>query len=49
VVLPESGKGSGWRRKEKEDLDAWVGESVAGEVQEEAETKYVFEMWERVE
>ena len=49
VVLPESGEGSGWRRKGKEDLDAWVGESVAGEVQEEAGTKYVFEMWERVD
>lgn len=48
VVLPESGEENGWRRKDKEDLDAWVGESVAGEVQEEAGTKYVFEMWEKV-
>ncbi|TVY92210.1 Dihydrofolate reductase [Lachnellula willkommii] len=47
VVLPESGEGSGWRRKGQEALDAWVGESVSGEVQEEAGTKYVFEMWER--
>jgi dihydrofolate reductase len=49
VVLPESGEGNGWRKKGREDLDAWVGESVAGEVQEEAGTKYVFEMWERVD
>ncbi|TVY58767.1 Dihydrofolate reductase [Lachnellula cervina] len=47
VELPESGEGSGWRRKGQEALDAWVGESVSGEVQEEAGTKYVFEMWER--
>ena len=47
VELPESGEGSGWRRRGQEALNAWVGESVSGEVQEEAGTKYVFEMWER--
>ncbi|TVY41540.1 Dihydrofolate reductase [Lachnellula subtilissima] len=47
VELPESGEKSGWRRRGQEVLDAWVGESVSGEVQEEAGTKYIFEMWER--
>ncbi|TVY83534.1 Dihydrofolate reductase [Lachnellula suecica] len=49
VVLPESGEGNGWQRKGKAELDAWVGETVAEEIQEETGTKYVFEMWERLD
>ena len=49
VVLGEEGKGDGWVRKDKAALDAWVGESVADGVQQEGETRYVFEMWERID
>lgn len=47
VQLNEDGNGEGWERKSKEELDEWVGETVAEGVQEENGTKYVFEMWER--
>jgi dihydrofolate reductase len=47
VQLNEDGKGEGWERKSKQELDEWVGETVAEGVQEENGTKYVFEMWER--
>ena len=47
VQLNEDGKGEGWERKTKQELDQWVGETVAEGVQEENGTKYVFEMWER--
>lgn len=50
VRLGEDGKGDGgWTRRTKEELDAWVGETVAEGEQVEGEkgTKYVFEMWER--
>ncbi|KAH8672042.1 dihydrofolate reductase-like domain-containing protein [Tricladium varicosporioides] len=49
VTLPESGEVDGWKRKSKEELDAWVGETVPEGEQEENGTKYVFEMWERIE
>jgi dihydrofolate reductase len=45
--LNQSGKGEGWERRTKEELEAWVGEKVADGEQEEGGTKYVFEMWER--
>lgn len=47
----EGGGDRGWVKKEKEELDAWVGEKVAEGVQVEGEkgTRYVFEMWEREE
>jgi dihydrofolate reductase len=47
VQLNEDGTADGWERKTKEELDAWVGETVPEGVQEENGTKYVFEMWER--
>jgi dihydrofolate reductase len=49
ITLGEDGKADGWERKSKEELDAWVGETVAEGVQEEHGAKYVFEMWERIE
>jgi len=49
VVLQESGKAEGWERKTKKELDEWVGENVAEGKEEEGGTRYVFEMWERVE
>jgi dihydrofolate reductase len=47
LQLGEDGRGEGWARKTKEDLDLWVGETVPYGVQEENGTKYVFELWER--
>ncbi|KAI0871205.1 dihydrofolate reductase-like domain-containing protein [Hypoxylon argillaceum] len=49
--LPEAeGSGAGrWVQKSKEDLDQWTGEMVPGGIQEENQTQYEFQMWERVE
>lgn len=49
IKLGEDGKGEGWRRKSKGELDAWTGEEVPVGDQEEGGIKYEFEMWERVE
>jgi len=49
VELDDNGEGERWRRAEGEKLNDWVGEKVAGEVYEEAGTKYQFEMWEAVD
>ncbi|KAG0647598.1 Dihydrofolate reductase [Hyphodiscus hymeniophilus] len=49
ITLGENGKGEGWVRRTKEELDAWVGESVVEGTQVENGTSYVFEMWERIE
>ncbi|KAF2972097.1 hypothetical protein GQX73_g1459 [Xylaria multiplex] len=38
-----------WVRKSKEDLDQWTGETVPEGIQEENQTQYEFQMWERVE
>ncbi|KAJ2987657.1 hypothetical protein NUW58_g4386 [Xylaria curta] len=44
------GSGAGrWVRKSKEELDQWTGETVPDGIQEENETRYEFQMWERVE
>ncbi|KAI3336381.1 dihydrofolate reductase-like domain-containing protein [Xylariaceae sp. AK1471] len=47
------GEGSGgtdkWVRRSKEELDQWTGETVPEGVQEENQTQYEFQMWERVE
>ncbi|PQE21652.1 dihydrofolate reductase protein [Rutstroemia sp. NJR-2017a WRK4] len=48
VVLGEEGT-EGWRRVQGEELSRWVGEEVKEGEREEAGTRYVFEMWERVE
>jgi dihydrofolate reductase len=37
-----------WRRCPKEDLDAWVGESVPDGIQDENDTRYEFQMWEKI-
>jgi dihydrofolate reductase len=47
VQLSEDGTSEEWERKSKQELDEWVGETVAEGVQEENGTQYVFEMWER--
>ncbi|KAF4634222.1 hypothetical protein G7Y89_g3893 [Cudoniella acicularis] len=39
VVLEESGEAGSWRRRSKEELDAWVGENVADGEQEEGGTR----------
>lgn len=44
----ESGAGR-WARKSQEDLDLWAGETVPGGIQEENQTRYEYQMWERVE
>lgn len=44
VVLGDVGE---WRRRSKEELDAWVGESVPEGEQEENGVRYIFEMYER--
>ncbi|PQE10875.1 dihydrofolate reductase protein [Rutstroemia sp. NJR-2017a BBW] len=49
VHLGEEGTAEGWRRVQGEELNRWVGEEVEEGVREEAGTRYVFEMWERVE
>ncbi len=49
IILPESGKGEGWVRREKGELDSWVGEEVSAGEQMENGTRYVFEMWEKEE
>ncbi|KAI0400983.1 dihydrofolate reductase [Xylaria palmicola] len=44
------GAGAGrWVRRSKEELDRWTGETVPEGVQEENQTQYEFQMWERVE
>jgi dihydrofolate reductase len=47
LQLNDDGKAEGWERKSKQELDRWVGETVPQGVQEENDTKYIFEMWER--
>ena len=49
ISLGEDGKAEGWERRSKEELDNWVGETVADGVQVEEGTEYAFEMWERTE
>ncbi|KAI0816340.1 dihydrofolate reductase [Xylaria sp. FL0064] len=38
-----------WVRKSKDDLDRWTGEMVPEGIQEENQTQYEFQMWERAE
>ncbi|KAJ0341498.1 hypothetical protein COL922a_002212 [Colletotrichum nupharicola] len=37
----------GWKRREKRELDGWVGEEVGGGEIEENGTRYEFQMWEK--
>ncbi|EQB54068.1 dihydrofolate reductase [Colletotrichum gloeosporioides Cg-14] len=37
----------GWARREKRELDEWVGEEVEGGEIEENGTRYEFQMWEK--
>ncbi|KAI1752392.1 dihydrofolate reductase [Xylaria castorea] len=46
---PEATGTGRWVKKSKEDLDQWTGETVPEGVQEENQTRYEFQMWERVE
>lgn len=41
------GTSEGWTKREREQLEGWTGESIAEGGQEEADTKYEFQMWER--
>ncbi|CAJ2510035.1 Uu.00g059350.m01.CDS01 [Anthostomella pinea] len=46
----EGGGGGGrWVKRSKKELDAWTGETVPEGIQEENETQYEFQMWERVD
>ncbi|KAI1180105.1 dihydrofolate reductase [Nemania sp. FL0916] len=47
----ETGMSSGgrWVRRSNEELIRWTGETVPEGMQEENETQYEFQMWERVE
>ena len=48
--LGADGVSEGWRRKDLEQLRSWTGEKdLSGTVQEENGTKYVFEMWEKID
>lgn len=47
---PETGAKNGtdqWVKKSKEDLDRWTGETAPEGIQEENQTQYEFQMWER--
>ncbi|CRK34154.1 Dihydrofolate reductase like protein [Verticillium longisporum] len=41
------GQAEGWVKRDKGELDAWVGEEVDGGEQEENGTRYEFQMWEK--
>ena len=41
------GKADGWVRRPREELEAWTGEEIAEGGQEEAGTKYEFQLWEK--
>lgn len=47
--LGQDGKAKGWERTGMSALQDWVGIPVPGGVQEENGTKYIFEMWEKIE
>lgn len=47
ITLQQQGDGAEWKKKSKEELDAWVGEEVAQGEQEENGTRYIYEMYER--
>lgn len=42
-------RSAGWVRREKGELERWTGEEVIEGGQEEAGTKYEFQMWEKDE
>lgn len=43
------GKADGWTRRSREELQGWTGQEIAEGGQEEADTKYEFQMWEKVD
>ncbi|RWA12138.1 hypothetical protein EKO27_g2962 [Xylaria grammica] len=45
----EGGSTGRWIRRSPADLDQWTGEMVPEGIQEENQTQYEFQMWERVE
>lgn len=38
---------NGWSRRSREELQDWTGQEIAEGGQEEADTKYEFQMWEK--
>ncbi|RGP78144.1 dihydrofolate reductase [Fusarium longipes] len=47
TFFPVDLKGGSWQRKSREQLQEWTGEEVEDGGQEEAGTKYEFQMWEK--
>ncbi|KAK1975538.1 dihydrofolate reductase [Colletotrichum cereale] len=48
LTLSDEGEAAeGWKKVEKQGLDAWVGEEVEGGEIEENGTRYEFQMWEK--
>jgi dihydrofolate reductase len=45
----EGGVKRQWRKGSKEELDTWTGEVVPEGLQEENETQYEFQLWERID
>lgn len=41
------GQSEDWTRKERADLEQWTGETIQEGGQEEAGTKYEFQLWEK--
>ncbi|KAF3354106.1 hypothetical protein VdG1_00363 [Verticillium dahliae VDG1] len=41
------GQAEGWVKRDKRELDAWVGEEVDAGEQEENGTRYEFQLWEK--
>lgn len=40
-------KSEDWAQRKREELEEWTGESIAEGGQEEADTRYEFQMWEK--
>ncbi|QPC64836.1 hypothetical protein HYE67_007067 [Fusarium culmorum] len=49
TFFPVDLKGGKWERKSREELQEWTGEEIEEDGQEEAGTKYEFQMWEKNE
>lgn len=49
LELDESSAEGKWTRRSKEELDRWTGETVPEGIQEENQTQYEFQMWEKVD
>lgn len=49
TFFPVDLKKGKWERKSREELQEWTGEEVEEDGQEEAGTKYEFQMWEKLD